>query len=402
FVKKILLRDTIFEKMGFAYIGPVDGLDFISLENALNIAKSADRPVLLHVNTQKGRGYAPAETEPEKYHGVSAFDKSIGILPAEEKSTFSSEFGKALCDLAAEDERICAITAAMTGGTGLSEFAHRFSSRFFDVGIAEGHAVTMAAGLSRGGLIPVFCVYSTFLPRAADMLIHDAALSDEHIVLAVDRAGFVPGDGETHQGIFDVGLLASIPNVTVFAPENYNELRKMLKIAAFETPGIAVIRYPKGSGTNIELPACTPDRWFTEATVISDENPRVTAVTYGTLTQNLCDAADISGVPLDIVVLKKIIPLDITPIAKSLLRTGKLLVVEDNFKDIIAQSIVAELAKAGVFPKTVKSISCGGVVPKEGTVQELQEDFGLSAERLAEELQSVCAEVHASVGKKAR
>ncbi|MDR0814098.1 MAG: 1-deoxy-D-xylulose-5-phosphate synthase [Oscillospiraceae bacterium] len=396
FVKKILLRDTIFEKMGFTYIGPVDGHDIISLENALNIAKNAERPVLLHVNTQKGRGYAPAEAEPEKYHGVSPFNKNTGILPAAEKATFSSEFGKALCALAREDKRICAITAAMTGGTGLREFANCFGDRFFDVGIAEGHAVTMAAGLSRGGFIPVFCVYSTFLPRAIDMLIHDAAISGEHIVLAVDRAGFVPGDGETHQGIFDMGLLANIPNCTVFAPADYEELRDMLRTAVLETPGIAVVRYPKGA----------QDIVFgrgREATsvVYHAENAQATVVSSGLLTGNVCRAGELCSTPYDIIKLGRILPIDIEPIANSVLQTGVLVVVEDNFTDCLAGAVIKQLGLIGIIPAAVRTLSCGGVIPKEGTVGELQEDFGLSAEKLAVEIKSLCAEVHASVGKKA-
>ena len=233
----MLPNATMFEDMGFSYLGPVDGHDLAQLTTTLEWAREMKRPVLVHVRTQKGRGYAPAEKEPWKFHGVGPFDAPTGVVPSA-KESFSSVFGKALTELAARDLRVCAITAAMEDGTGLTPFAHRFPDRFFDVGIAESHAAAMAAGLAKQGAVPVFAVYSSFLQRAYDQLLHDVALSGLHIVFAVDRAGLVGADGATHHGVMDAVFLSGIPNMTVLCPANFAELRAMLRRAALSPSAI--------------------------------------------------------------------------------------------------------------------------------------------------------------------
>lgn len=243
--RSVFASTSYFENMGFYYMGPVDGHNLEDLTQAMTAAKSIDRPVLLHVATVKGKGYLFAEKTPDVYHGVGGFDPKTGAA-APGKPNFSAVFGEALCALAAEDDRIVAVTAAMKKGTCLDAFARQYPARFFDVGIAEEHAVTFASGMASGGLLPVFAVYSTFLQRSYDQLINDTALMHTHIVLAIDRAGIVPDDGETHQGIYDVAMLATVPNVTVYAPANFRELRLHLRQALYDTDGIAAVRYPKG------------------------------------------------------------------------------------------------------------------------------------------------------------
>jgi len=246
-VKKTLLPgSTLFEDMGFTYLGPVDGHDLTRLCDVLEWAKELHGPVVVHVKTQKGKGYPFAEENPGKFHGIGPFDPITGEVRKPGGESFSDVFGRALTEYAAEDSRVCAITAAMASGTGLTPFEKTYPGRFFDVGIAEGHGVSMAAGLAAQGAIPVFAVYSTFLQRGYDQLIHDVALERLHVVLGVDRAGLVGADGETHHGCFDPLYLSNIPGFTVLCPASFAELRTMLYKALFEIDGPVAIRYPRG------------------------------------------------------------------------------------------------------------------------------------------------------------
>lgn len=250
FFKDLFYSSNTFEHLGFTYLGPVDGHDIEMLIRTLNRAKSIKRPVLVHINTVKGKGYEPAEKNPSKFHGVAPFYKETGELKKSSGNSFSSEFGKNLCKLAEKDGKICAITAAMTDGTGLREFSEKYPERFFDVGIAEEHAMTFAAGLAAGGMKPVFAVYSTFLQRAYDQILHDASIEPKHVVIGIDRAGIVGGDGETHQGTFDVPLLTTIPGITVYSPSDYSELGRNLE-NAFSSEGVQAVRYPRDSEKEI-------------------------------------------------------------------------------------------------------------------------------------------------------
>lgn len=246
-IKQMVVPGMFFEDMGITYLGPVDGHDIKALEKALTQAKKLDHAVIVHVITKKGKGYVPAEEHPEKFHGVDAFDPETGkkLMPSSGRS-YSSCFSEALLELAKSDRRIVAVTAAMPDGTGLKAFSEKFPERFFDVGIAEAHAVTSAAGMASNGLKPVVAVYSSFLQRAFDQLVHDVCLQNLPVVFAVDRAGLVGSDGETHQGIFDISYLSEIPNMTVMAPKNAAELKDMLKFA-FSLSSPCAIRYPRGT-----------------------------------------------------------------------------------------------------------------------------------------------------------
>ncbi len=245
-IKQFIVPNQIFETMGISYLGPVDGHDTEKLIKIFNIAKRMDHAVLVHVVTQKGHGYKPAERNPSKFHGIGPFDIATGKEINKSAATYSDVFSEAICSLAKKDNKITAVTAAMPDGTGLAKFSKWFPDRFFDVGIAEAHAVTFSAGMAAGGLKPVFAVYSSFLQRAYDQILHDVCIQQLHVVFAIDRAGLVGSDGETHQGIFDMSFLTSIPNMTLFAPKNGKELKQALHFALEEYNGPIGIRYPRG------------------------------------------------------------------------------------------------------------------------------------------------------------
>lgn len=246
FIKSALYRSTLFEDMGFIYIGPVDGHDLKLLKQTLNVAKEYKQPVFIHVCTIKGKGYTYAEKNPKVFHGISGFNIETGDSKISGES-YSDVFGDELCKIARKDERICAVTAAMKSGTGLNRFAIEFMNRFFDVGIAEQHAVTFCGGMAANGMIPVFAVYSSFLQRGFDQIIHDVAIQNLKVIFAIDRAGVVGEDGETHQGLYDCAYLNGIPNITVFAPTYFSELRLFMRIAVDECNGPSAIRYPRGA-----------------------------------------------------------------------------------------------------------------------------------------------------------
>lgn len=279
-VKRLFYKSsTMFEDLGFRYMGPIDGHNIEVLTDALEGAKSADYPILLHIKTVKGKGYDFAELEPSVFHGISKFDIDTGEFRST-GTNFSNEFGSLMCNFAGNDRRVCAVTAAMSLGTGLENFENLFSSRFFDVGIAEEHAVTFCSGLAKGGMLPVFAVYSAFLQRSYDQLVHDAALQRLKIVLAIDRAGFVTGDGETHHGILDVPFLNTIPGVTVYSPTLYSEMRNAFVKALYHEPSVVAVRMFKGSEPTL------PDDFypsFEDFDVYGDPDAKISVVTYGRL-----------------------------------------------------------------------------------------------------------------------
>ncbi|MGN0317958.1 MAG: 1-deoxy-D-xylulose-5-phosphate synthase, partial [Lachnospira sp.] len=251
-IRQLVLSDQMFESMGISYLGPVDGHDIDKLINILKVAKRIDGPVIVHVVTQKGHGYKPAVNNPSKFHGIGPFDIKTGKeINKSFELTWSDVFSNSILGIARKDKSVVAITAAMPDGTGLHTFSKLYPDRFFDVGIAEAHAVTFAAGLAAGGIKPVFAVYSSFLQRAYDQILHDVCIQQLHVVFAIDRAGLVGSDGETHQGIFDLSFLSSIPNMTIFAPKNSTELTMGLEFGLEQFNGPFAIRYPRGIASTI-------------------------------------------------------------------------------------------------------------------------------------------------------
>lgn len=300
-MKRKVFKTNLFENFGFRYYGPVDGHNLEDLIKVMQVAKASDRPMVIHAMTVKGKGYQFAENDPKSFHGIGRFDIDTGE-PLSHSDSFSDCFGRSICELAKDDDSICAITAAMTTGTGLTDFSEKYKERFFDVGIAEEHAVTFGSGLASKGMTPVFAVYSSFLQRAYDQLIHDAAAQNLHLVLAVDRAGIVGEDGETHQGVFDVSILNSIPSTTIYSPCYFDELELSLRDAVHKDKGLTAVRYPRGGEP--ERPADFT-RTDTDFAVYGNPNASRLIVTYGRLFAQACKAKEmLSSVGIECCILK--------------------------------------------------------------------------------------------------
>lgn len=375
-LKKRLLPGNVFSGMGMYYLGPVDGHDIGKLETVIRWARELRKPVLVHVVTKKGKGYKYAEEHPEKFHGVGRFDIETGEL-YDSGDCFSAKMGESLSRLADNDGRIIGITAAMSSGTGMDVFSAAHPDRFFDVGIAEGHAVSMAGGMAKQGMVPVFAVYSSFLQRGYDMLIHDVALQNLHVVFCVDRAGLVGSDGETHHGVFDVSYLSSVPDMTVLCPASYAELETMLRAAIYDINGSVAIRYPRGGEG--KYTACN-----TAPETLLREGRDVTLVCYGIMTNDVLDAAErlaAEGISAEVIKLSRIKPPDFDLVMRSLRKTGKLLISEDVCEaGCVGSRILEEAAINEIHVRAAKLLNLGeGIVP-HGTVAELLHDFGLDAD----------------------
>lgn len=379
-IKDLILGDNMFEEFGFYYLGPVDGHDITALETVLRWARDMGEPVLVHVTTEKGHGYAYAEQSPDAYHGVGPFDSETGELKAAGED-FSTVFGEALTTLAARDRRISAITAAMAGGTGLAGFSRRFPERFFDVGIAEGHAVSMAAGMAKQGQLPVFAVYSSFLQRGYDMLIHDLSLLQLHVILGVDRAGLVGRDGETHHGVFDLAYLGSVPGMTVLCPASFAELRDMLKLAIYSVPGAVALRYPRGGEGEYRLSAAN------EPVSVVRQGRHITILTHGIMINQAIAAArllDERGISAELVKINQAAPLDTRVIAASVRKTNALLCVEDVCDaGSMGERTLSALAHIGAVPDRVLCMNLGDGLVTHGAVSELLCEKGLDAPGIA-------------------
>ncbi len=376
-LKRSLIGSNMFNDMGFEYIGPVDGHDVERLVYLLRQAKELACPVILHVLTKKGKGYRPAEENPDQFHGVSAFDPDAGLVSSYGPPCFSDTFGKTLVQLAGEDARVCAITAAMRNGTGLDGFAACYPERFFDVGIAEGHAVAMAGGLAKQGMIPVVAVYSTFLQRAYDMMIHDVALLGLHVVFAVDRAGLVGADGETHHGVFDVGYLRQIPGMQVLCPSNQAELKAMLRKAVLQMDGPVAVRYPKGTDGAYKQICDQP---------VLREGSDLTLCAYGTMISAVLSAAELlsaRGISAQVVKLNQIHPLD-PKLYDCLGHCGLLLICEETTAPgCLAETIGQTLSQQGSHTQTV-SLCLGSTFMPHGSNDRLYQAAGLTPEAICE------------------
>ena len=374
-VKNAVLHCSMFEDMGFTYLGPVDGHDVNYLTRLLRYAKELNGPVLLHIKTVKGKGYAPAEKEPDRFHGVGPFRKEDGAPLHPSGESFSSVFGQTLCELAGERDDIAAVTAAMPDGTGLVEFARAYPGRFFDVGIAEGHAVAMAAGMAKQRLVPVVAVYSTFLQRAYDMLIHDVAIQGLHVVLCVDRAGLSGEDGETHHGVFDTAYLSSVPGMKIYCPASFEELRAMLRHAVEKVRGPVAVRYPKG-GEGAFHGLCG-----IEGVGVVRPGTDVTIAAYGTMVNEALEAARLleeKGKSAQVVKLNSIAPLDVDAVAACAGKTGALIVAEECVDaGCVGRRIAAEFALRGTRGIELVLVNLGDRFIQHGTVAELRQLCGI-------------------------
>ena len=384
--KVLLFPGMLFEEMGFAYLGPVDGHDVFGLIEILSNVKQLKGPVLLHIITKKGKGYTPAENEPTKFHGIGRFNIITG--EPEKKSgapSYTQVFSQTIVRLAKEDEKIVGITAAMSEGTGLEEFARLYPGRFYDVGIAEGHALTFAAGLACEGLRPVCSIYSTFLQRGLDQIIHDIALQKLPVIIAIDRAGIVGEDGATHQGSFDLSFLRFIPGLTIMAPGDENELQHMLK-TALEMKAPVAIRYPRGSGTGVIL-----DK---ELKVIEKGKSRLMAdgsgvmlVALGSTVQPSLEAAKLlksRGIDAGVLNMRYLKPLDVDILETLSKRIKRFAVIEEN-------SAIGGLGGAvcEYFSESdVKVLKLGlpDIFIEHGSQKILRDKYGLTPEKIAENI----------------
>ena len=386
-LKKSLLPpvSTVFEDMGFSYMGPVDGHDVQRLTAVLRAAREAGRPVLVHVHTVKGSGYEPALREPEKFHGVGAFDPTTGQVRQPVQETFSHVFGETLRQLARQDGRVCAITAAMADGTGLTGFAGEFPRRFFDVGIAEGHGVAMAGGMAKQGLIPVFAVYDSFLQRGYDMLVQDMALEKLHGVLAVDRCGLVGADGETHHGCLD--YLSQIPGMTVLAPASFAELWRMLRRAVLDMTGPVAVRYPRGGEDGYDGDCGD------EPVTVLRQGTDAAIVTYGILTGQALWAAELleeEGVSLRVVKLNRVAPLDGDGICRALDGVKRVVAAEDQLRaGAVGERLGALLLERGAGIERYALRNAGEALPAQGSTAQLRHVLGLDAEGMAQAVREV-------------
>ncbi len=384
-IKKRVLPANMFDSIGLYYLGPVDGHDINQLETVIAWAKNLRVPVLVHVITEKGKGCKYAEEHPDKYHGVGKFDPVTGELePA--KACFSSIFGDKLCEIAGNNKNVVAISAAMCSGTGLNKFAEKYPQRFFDVGIAEQQAVAMAAGMAKQGSVPVVAIYSSFLQRAYDMLIHDVSLQNLHVVFCVDRAGLVGTDGETHHGAFDISYLCSVPGMQLLCPSSFAELETVLCKAICEMDGPVAIRYPRGSEGEYKDNAA-------DKSIVLGSGTDITIAAYGTMINTALELSEklkAEKVYADVIKIGRIKPLDCKPVIESLKKTGKLIIAEDVCdSSCVGKQILAKAVIEGVEIKGAELCNLGNGLVTHGTVEELMRDCGLDANSLKEKALSL-------------
>lgn len=370
-------KDNVFDDLGFDYMGPFDGHDVKALIRVLERAKKHTGPVLIHIETEKGKGFAPAERNPSMYHGVPPFDKNTG-LPKEDSSTDYSEiFGRTLAKLGEENKRIVAITGAMPAGTGVERFGKKFKDRFFDVGIAEQHGVTLAAGMAISGMIPVIPLYSSFMQRAYDQILHDVCLQNLHVVFPVDRAGIVGADGETHHGIFDISFLSHMPNMVILSPANFSQLEKMLDYAINVHNGPIAIRYPRG-GEQCDVPS---DFEISKIQVVKPGN-RIVIISSGRM---LKTAFEVAGKVPDckVIALPVISPLDKEGIVSEVKAAELVVTIEDNVLPggfgeqigaVLCEEQISVKFKRFGFPKTPVT---------HGSIKELDKHYGVDSESIA-------------------
>lgn len=380
-IKSTMYESTFFEDLGFKYMGPIDGHNLEHLCEALDSAKLVNAPVLLHISTVKGKGYDFAEKSPSTYHGISKFNVETGE-PVSSGANFSSVFGDELCALAGENDKVCAITAAMALGTGLKDFSEKFADMFYDVGIAEEHAVTFASGLAKGGMIPVVALYSTFLQRAYDQLVHDGTLQEQKVIIGVDRAGFVGEDGVTHQGLLDVSLINSIPNATMYSPFTFELLRKDLRNAVNNASNLTIIRYPRGGEIKIPNTYVITDSEFD----YFDNNSSKLIVSYGRVTAEVINAVEQlknKGINFSIISLNKIKPIsdEVYDIA---LKYSEIYFYEESVRSGSIGQSFADILCEKCYNGRYEHIAVNDSFVAHATVKSLLKKYKLDTESIVE------------------
>lgn len=389
-VKGMIVPGTLFEELGFNYIGPIDGHDVDMLVETLQAVKELSGPVFLHIVTKKGKGYAPAEKDPLAYHGVPAFDRSKESLPKSAPSphpTYTQVFGRWLCDMAEKDKRLMGITPAMREGSGMVEFSESFPKRYFDVAIAEQHAVTLAAGQACQGAKPIVAIYSTFLQRAYDQLVHDVAIQNLDVLFAIDRAGLVGPDGPTHAGNFDYSFLRCIPNMLVMAPADENECRQMLS-TGYNYAGPASVRYPRGKG-----PGTVVSTDFTELDIgkaeIRHQGGRIAILAWGSMVTPALEAGKQLGAT--VVNMRFIKPIDETMILEMAKTHDVIVTIEENVLAGGAGSAINEFLQAQKILMPVLNIALPDEFVEQGAREELLSDCGLDIQGILNNIENFCA-----------
>lgn len=395
-IKQLMVPGMFFEDMGITYLGPVPGHDLNRLCEAVRDAKRVEGPVILHVMTTKGKGYLPAERQPAKFHGVGAFKVSTGEpLKAKTKDTYTDAFGKAMMEVAEEHKDIVAITAAMSDGTGLTRFGYRYPDRFFDVGIAEEHAVTFAAGLAAGGLKPFFAVYSSFLQRGYDQIVHDVALQNLPVVFAIDRAGLVGNDGETHQGILDLSFLSTIPNMTVMSPKNSFELKDMIYFAAEYKDGPIAIRYPRGAASTIHEEFEAPIVYGKSEMIYTEQDIAILAV--GHMYETAVKVRELlkeQGLSCSLINVRFVKPLD-EELLKQIAGAHRLVAtIEENvLSGGYGEHVDSYYAKTAISTRLL-NFAIPDEFVEHGDVSVLREKEGLDAISIADRINEVYSELN--------
>ncbi len=388
-IKQLILPKMYFEEIGFKYLGPVDGHNLEDLEYILSRAKELDEPVLIHVLTKKGKGYKPAEDTPDKFHGTGPFNIETGESTKKKSKDYSKAFGEKLIELAEKNEKIVAITAAMRDGTGLKDFSIKFPERFFDVGIAEQHALTFAAGLAKEGMIPFVPIYSSFYQRAYDQVIHDICIQKLPVIMCVDRAGCVGNDGETHQGLYDMSFFKLIPNITIMAPKDFEELTQMMEFA-IEIKAPVVIRYPRGGEADIKFDKHEALE-LGKAEVLK-EGQDVTIIGIGKMTATAMKVAkelQKEGLNAEVINARFLKPLDCDKISKSIEKTKFVITIEDGTEiGGLGSSIKELIVNKGIENVKIKSFSYPDEFIKHGSVPELEKVYRLDCESICE---NICA-----------
>lgn len=389
-LKQFFLPNMYFEDIGFTYLGPVDGHNIEKLESILEKAKELQGPVLVHVITKKGKGYKIAEDNPSKFHGISSFNIETGEKIKKSEKDYSKVFGETLVKLAEKDEKIIAITAAMKDGTGLREFSNKYPKRFFDVGIAEQHAICMAAGMARVGLKPVVAIYSSFLQRGYDQVIHDICMQELPVVIGIDRAGIVGNDGETHQGIFDLSFLSIVPNLTILAPKDFKEFEKMLEFSINYSKPIA-IRYPRGGEGKYKFEKYE-DIELGKAEIIK-EGKDITVLAIGKMVSRAMEAVEElenNEIDVEVINARFINPLDKEKILESINKTKNIIIIEDNVIEGGLGTKIEEL----IVEEDIKEVKCVKIAYpvdfiKQGSVDEIEKRYGLDKKSIAKKIEMI-------------